>query len=177
MPTSTSDLQSVRAVDVRVTEDELSVGLEDGRTLVIPLAWYPRLVHGSKRERTRWHLIGRGSAFIGPRWTRTSALRASWLGDGLVRARNRSSAGCRCGCQPGLTSACSRRRAGRAAADTQVVIRLCGGVDLARARGGRRGSPARAAGGAPYDRMARGQEACGKAALRGSAGTRCPGPS
>jgi hypothetical protein len=52
-------------VDVKVTEDELSVDLEDGRTLVVPLAWYPRLVHGSKRERTRWRLIGRG---LGIHW-------------------------------------------------------------------------------------------------------------
>src|SRR5712692_4685106 len=65
MPTSTSDLQNVRAVDVKVTEDELSVDLEDGRTLVVPLAWYPRLVHGSKRERMRWRLIGRG---LGIHW-------------------------------------------------------------------------------------------------------------
>lgn len=66
MPTLASDLQSVRAVDVKVTEDELSVDLEDGRTLVVPLAWYPRLVHGSKRERTRWRLIGRG---LGIHWS------------------------------------------------------------------------------------------------------------
>ena len=65
MPTSTSELQSVRAVDVNITEDELRVDLEDGRTLMVPLAWYPRLVHGNKRERTRWRLIGRG---LGIHW-------------------------------------------------------------------------------------------------------------
>lgn len=65
MPTSTSELQSVRAVDVNITEDELRVDLEDGRTLMVPLAWYPRLVHSNKRERTRWRLIGRG---LGIHW-------------------------------------------------------------------------------------------------------------
>jgi len=65
MPTSASDLQGVRAVDVEVTGDELRVDLEDGRTLVVPLAWYPRLVHGNKRERSRWRLIGRG---LGIHW-------------------------------------------------------------------------------------------------------------
>src|SRR5712691_10908535 len=65
MPTSVSDLQNVRAVDVKVTGDELSVSLEDGRTLVVPLAWYPRLLHGSKRERSRWRLVGRG---LGIHW-------------------------------------------------------------------------------------------------------------
>jgi hypothetical protein len=65
MPTSTSELPSVRAVGVKVTEDELSVDLEDDRTLSVPLAWYPRLLHGTKRERTRWQLIGRG---VGIHW-------------------------------------------------------------------------------------------------------------
>ena len=65
MPTSTNDLLSARAVDVNVTQDELTVQLEDGRTLTVPLVWYPRLLNGSKRERARWRLIGRG---IGIHW-------------------------------------------------------------------------------------------------------------
>lgn len=65
MPTSTSELHGARAVDVKVTQDEINVELEDGRTLVVPLAWYPRLLHGSKEERTRWRLIGRG---VGIHW-------------------------------------------------------------------------------------------------------------
>src|SRR6266536_4177376 len=65
MPTSTSDLLAARAVDVKVTDDELTVQLEDGRTLAVPLVWYPRLLHGSKRERARWRLIGRG---VGIHW-------------------------------------------------------------------------------------------------------------
>jgi len=65
MPTSTSELVAARAVDVKVTEDELTVRLEDGRTLAVPLAWYPRLLHGSKRERSQWRLIGRG---VGIHW-------------------------------------------------------------------------------------------------------------
>ena len=53
------------AVDVKVTDDELIVQLEDGRTLAAPLVWYPRLLHGSKRERARWRFIGRG---VGIHW-------------------------------------------------------------------------------------------------------------
>jgi uncharacterized protein DUF2442 len=53
------------AVDVKVTDDELIVQLEDGRTLAAPLVWYPRLLRGSKRERARWRFIGRG---IGIHW-------------------------------------------------------------------------------------------------------------
>jgi hypothetical protein len=52
-------------VDVKVTDDDLTVQLEDGRTLTVPLVWYPRLLHGGKRERSRWRLIGRG---IGIHW-------------------------------------------------------------------------------------------------------------
>ena len=65
MPTSPSDLQSARAVDVKVTHDELTVQLEDGRTLLVPLVWYPRLLQGSNRERAQWRFIGRG---IGIHW-------------------------------------------------------------------------------------------------------------
>lgn len=54
-----------RAVDVQVTEDELTARLEDGRTVAVPLVWYPRLLHGGKRERARWRLIGRG---VGIHW-------------------------------------------------------------------------------------------------------------
>ena len=65
MPTSPSDPPSARAVDVKVTPDELTVQLEDGRILAVPLVWYPRLLHGSKRERARWRFIGRG---VGIHW-------------------------------------------------------------------------------------------------------------
>lgn len=46
--------------DVKVTEDTLSVDLSDGRTISVPLAWYPRLMHGTKKERNNWRLIGKG---------------------------------------------------------------------------------------------------------------------
>lgn len=52
--------ESPKAVDVRVSEDTLSVDLQDGRTIHVPLAWYPRLVHATPEERNRWRLIGQG---------------------------------------------------------------------------------------------------------------------
>jgi hypothetical protein len=61
----TSELNEVRAVDVNVTQDELTVNLEDGRALTVPIAWYPRLLHGSTAERNQWRLIGRG---LGIHW-------------------------------------------------------------------------------------------------------------
>lgn len=47
-----------KAQDVQVTDDCLSVDLNDGRTISVPLAWYPRLLHGTKGERDNWRLIG-----------------------------------------------------------------------------------------------------------------------
>ncbi|THJ20525.1 MAG: DUF2442 domain-containing protein [Nitrospira sp. CG24E] len=43
-----------------VTDDALRVDLSDGRTISAPLAWYPRLLHGTKKERKNWRVIGKG---------------------------------------------------------------------------------------------------------------------
>jgi hypothetical protein len=54
------------ATNVVVTGDTLTVDLSDGRTISVPLAWYPRLVHGTQEERTSWRLIGRGEGIHWP---------------------------------------------------------------------------------------------------------------
>ena len=54
------------AANVVVTDDKLIVDLADGRTLVIPLAWYPRLWHATPTERTHWQLLGDGYAIEWP---------------------------------------------------------------------------------------------------------------
>jgi hypothetical protein len=54
------------AETVSVTEDSLTVNLADGRTLSVPLAWYPRLLHGSSKERSRCRLIGKGEGIHWP---------------------------------------------------------------------------------------------------------------
>jgi hypothetical protein len=46
--------------DVRVTEDTLSVDLIDGRTISVPLAWYPRLLHATPGQRSNWRVAGGG---------------------------------------------------------------------------------------------------------------------
>src|SRR5687768_18155965 len=43
---------------VRVTEDELIVALLDGRTISVPLVWFPRLLHASREQRMNFELIG-----------------------------------------------------------------------------------------------------------------------
>jgi len=60
MNTSATDTQEARARDVRVDEDSLVVELMDGRTLTVPLTWYPRLWYGSANERAHFELIGDG---------------------------------------------------------------------------------------------------------------------
>ena len=48
----------VKANNVVVTGDSLTVELNDGRSISAPLAWYPRLLHGTPDERKNWRLIG-----------------------------------------------------------------------------------------------------------------------
>lgn len=60
MTTSTVEMDPPRAETLTVTGDTLSVELSDGRMISVPLAWFPRLMHGTPEERSRWELIGRG---------------------------------------------------------------------------------------------------------------------
>lgn len=54
------------AVAVTIADDKLTVDLADGRRLVVPLAWYPRLLHASPTERQNWQLLGEGYAIEWP---------------------------------------------------------------------------------------------------------------
>jgi len=65
MNTLKAELREARARTVSVSEDTLTIDLHDGRTVSVPIAWYPRLSHGSAAERTNWRLIGDG---IGVHW-------------------------------------------------------------------------------------------------------------
>ena len=49
-----------RVADVKVTEDTLSVTLMDGRTISVPLVWYPRLLHAAPEQRQNWQIAGGG---------------------------------------------------------------------------------------------------------------------
>ncbi len=55
-----SETPDIRIRSVAVTEDELVVGLMDGRTIGVPLAWFPRLAAASPDQRARWELAGAG---------------------------------------------------------------------------------------------------------------------
>ena len=49
-----------RVKGVHFTEDSLSVDLMDGRTISVPLVWYPRLLHASAKQRQNWKIAGGG---------------------------------------------------------------------------------------------------------------------
>ena len=58
---TTSDIKPGEGVkDVHVTEDTLSVDLIDGRTITVPLVWYPKLLHATPGQRTNWQICGGG---------------------------------------------------------------------------------------------------------------------
>ena len=60
MSISPIEIELPRAEDVRVTNDSLVVDLSDGRTIAVPLEWFPRLLHATPEERNNWRFIGRG---------------------------------------------------------------------------------------------------------------------
>jgi hypothetical protein len=58
--THSATLTLVRIIDVTVTDDTLSVDLEDGRTIAMPLGWYPRLSYGTPAERANFQISSAG---------------------------------------------------------------------------------------------------------------------
>lgn len=60
MRTSSVEIEVPNALHVNVSDDTLSVELADGRMISVPLAWYPRLLHATPRERKNWRMIGKG---------------------------------------------------------------------------------------------------------------------
>ena len=65
MSTSAVEMEVPFAENITVSVDTLCVDLSDGRTISVPLSWYPRLLHATLAERKRWRLIGRG---LGIHW-------------------------------------------------------------------------------------------------------------
>jgi hypothetical protein len=60
MSTLAIEIQVPYAEDVTVTHEALNVDLSDGRTISVPVAWFPRLLYSTQKERDNWRLIGRG---------------------------------------------------------------------------------------------------------------------
>lgn len=64
MSTSGNQLENARRV--MVGKDSLAVELSDGRTITVPMAWFPRLLHGTRAQRSNWRLIGSGEGIHWP---------------------------------------------------------------------------------------------------------------
>jgi Protein of unknown function (DUF2442) len=58
MNISGTELKEASVQNVSVSDDALVADLADGRTISVPLAWLPRLAHGTQAERGNWRLIG-----------------------------------------------------------------------------------------------------------------------
>jgi hypothetical protein len=66
MSTLVVEADSILAQSVSLTNECLIVELTDGRSLSVPLAWYPRLQHGTPKERKNWRLLGGGEGIHWP---------------------------------------------------------------------------------------------------------------
>ncbi|WP_421723371.1 DUF2442 domain-containing protein [Bauldia sp.] len=66
MAFSATEARHPSALGVTVTDETLSVDLSDGRTIAVPLAWYPRLAHATPAERANWRLIADGDGVHWP---------------------------------------------------------------------------------------------------------------
>lgn len=60
-----TEAREALATSVTTTNEALTADLADGRAIVVPLAWFPRLAHGTPAERANWRLIGGG---VGIHW-------------------------------------------------------------------------------------------------------------
>ena len=68
MVSSVSELETPQATSVVVTDETVTVDLEDGRTITVPTEWYPRLLHATKAERANYEIDD-----VGVRWPAVDA--------------------------------------------------------------------------------------------------------
>ena len=66
MITSTVEVLVPDAISIDVSDDTLAVDLSDGRTIAVPVDWFPRLVHATQPERSNWRFIGTGEGIHWP---------------------------------------------------------------------------------------------------------------
>lgn len=66
MNTLQTEFAAAAASAVRVDDNSIEVDLLDGRTITAPLAWFPRLLHGTATEKNNWRPVGRGQGIHWP---------------------------------------------------------------------------------------------------------------
>ena len=55
------EIQEARAQSAKLTDEALAIDLVDGRTIIVPLVWFPRLWQGTPQERNHFEIIGDGA--------------------------------------------------------------------------------------------------------------------
>jgi len=88
MSTLRLETGDLRAMSVCVHADSLTVELSDGRSLSVPLAWFPRLQAGTQRERSNWRLIGGGSGLHWPDLDEDISVEALLAGRASMESRS-----------------------------------------------------------------------------------------
>jgi len=58
--------KEIKASNIIISEESISIDLNDGRSISAPLSWYPRLFHGTLEERNNWEIIGNGAGIHWP---------------------------------------------------------------------------------------------------------------
>src|SRR5438552_4505608 len=77
---NSAEVTLARVLNVAVTDDTLSVDLEDGRTISVPIGWYPRLAYGTPEERTNFQISGGGYGIHWPDLDEDIGVEGLWLG-------------------------------------------------------------------------------------------------
>ena len=72
--------KSTLAEHISIDEESLMIDLVDGRSISVPLEWYPRLLHGTPQERNKWRLIGRGEGIHWPDLDEDISVENVWAG-------------------------------------------------------------------------------------------------
>lgn len=85
---ATTALAVPRAVNVTVTDDTLTVDLEDGRTISVPIGWYPRLAHGTPEERANFQISGAGYGIHWPELDEDIGIEGLLLGKKSTESRS-----------------------------------------------------------------------------------------
>jgi hypothetical protein len=80
MSISTIEIQPTLAERISIDEELLTIDFVDGRSVSIPLEWYPRLVHGTVQERNNWRLIGQGEGIHWPELDEDISVENVWAG-------------------------------------------------------------------------------------------------
>jgi hypothetical protein len=60
MSSSVAEINEARAKAISLSEEALTVDLSDGRTIIVPLVWFPRLWAGTQTERNHYEIFGEG---------------------------------------------------------------------------------------------------------------------